>query len=107
SHLPGLPGAPSSMQGRTDRQLRREARIRRGTRPPGPSPRGGGDEPDLLPREGESLDRLAGDFCLFQLREGHRYSTDDLLAAYFACEALEALGLDAERALDLGAGSGS
>jgi tRNA1Val (adenine37-N6)-methyltransferase len=95
------------MEGRTEAQLRRETRIRRGTFAPGPRPRGTAGDASLLPRSGETLDRLAGDFCLFQLSHGHRYSTDDLLCAYFACEAAAALGVRVEAALDLGSGIGS
>jgi tRNA1Val (adenine37-N6)-methyltransferase len=95
------------VEGRTEAQQRREARIRRGTLAPGPAPRGSTDDPALLPGPGETLDRLAGDFCIFQLRGGHRYSTDDLLCAYFACEAAERLGVRVRRALDLGSGIGS
>jgi tRNA1(Val) A37 N6-methylase TrmN6 len=105
------------MDGRTQAQQKREARIRAGTQAPGPKPRGSQGDPALVPGENESLDRLAGDFCLFQRRDGHRYSTDDLLCAYFACECLaesqllrgEAPDLAARpfRVLDLGSGIGS
>jgi tRNA1Val (adenine37-N6)-methyltransferase len=51
----------------------------------------------------ETLDRLAGDWWVFQLRRGHRYSTDDVLVSWTAARA----DPDAGRLLDLGAGIGS
>ena len=51
----------------------------------------------------ESLDRLVGDWKILQLRDGHRFSTDDLLTAYTALQ----LAPRALRLLDLGAGIGS
>jgi tRNA1Val (adenine37-N6)-methyltransferase len=50
-----------------------------------------------------SLDQLAGDWRIFQLRDGHRFSTDDLLTAWAAVRAKP----EAHRLLDLGAGIGS
>jgi tRNA1(Val) A37 N6-methylase TrmN6 len=52
-----------------------------------------------------TLDRLAGDFVLFQRRRGHRHSTDDLLTAWYAVThaPIPAPG----RLLDLGSGIGS
>lgn len=58
---------------------------------------------DLEPAPHESLDRLAGDWRIFQLKRGHRFSTDDLAAAWRASLARPT----AERLLDLGAGIGS
>jgi len=51
----------------------------------------------------ETLDRLAGEWWIYQLRRGHRYNTDDVLTAWTACKTLPG----ATRVLDLGAGSGS
>ncbi len=51
----------------------------------------------------ETLDRLAGDWWIWQLRRGHRYSTDDVLLAWTGLQAKP----DASRVLDLGAGVGS
>jgi tRNA1Val (adenine37-N6)-methyltransferase len=48
-------------------------------------------------------DTLAGDWRIFQLRRGHRFSTDDLLTAWTAARA----NPEACRLLDLGAGLGS
>lgn len=50
-----------------------------------------------------TLDRLAGDWWIYQLRRGHRYATDDLLVAWRALRARP----EALRVLDLGAGVGS
>jgi tRNA1(Val) A37 N6-methylase TrmN6 len=57
----------------------------------------------LEPGPEESLDRLCGDWHIFQLRRGHRFSTDDMLVARLAAH----LRPDADRHLDLGAGTGS
>lgn len=51
----------------------------------------------------ETLDRLSGDWWIYQLRRGHRYATDDVLTAWTALRARPA----ARRLLDLGAGVGS
>lgn len=51
----------------------------------------------------QTLDRLAGDWWIFQLRRGHRYATDDLLTAWTAGRAHPR----ARQLLDLGAGVGS
>lgn len=51
-----------------------------------------------------TLDALSGDWKLFQRRRGHRYSTDDLLTAWYAIK--KANGTP-RRMLDLGTGIGS
>jgi tRNA1(Val) A37 N6-methylase TrmN6 len=56
-----------------------------------------------LPNPGETLDRLSGDWWIFQLERGHRYATDDVLTAWTAWQARP----EALRLLDLGAGVGS
>lgn len=48
-------------------------------------------------------DALSGHFRIYQYKDGHRYSTDDLLAAWYG--AVQAPG--AVRCLDLGSGIGS
>jgi len=59
---------------------------------------------DALARQPhETLDLLAGDWRIFQLRRGHRFSTDDLVTAWRAAKARP----DATRLLDLGCGIGS
>lgn len=58
---------------------------------------------EVRPRAGETLSRLAGDWWILQLAQGHRYATDDVLTAWTATAARP----DALRLLDLGAGVGS
>lgn len=55
------------------------------------------------PDSDESLNRLAGDWRIFQLKRGHRFSTDDLMTAWIAAHAAPG----AERVLDIGSGIGS
>ena len=68
---------------------------------PGPVPPGAAQPPDLP--EGESLDALSGHFRIFQLKTGHRFSTDDVLTAWYGTAWAPA----AARVLDLGSGVGS
>ena len=58
---------------------------------------------DVAPGPGETLDRLAGDWRIYQLAKGHRFSTDDLMTAWTAARAMP----DARKLLDLGSGIGS
>ncbi len=51
----------------------------------------------------ETLDAISGYFRLFQLREGHRFSTDDILVAWYGTSWCPA----ARRVLDLGSGIGT
>lgn len=51
----------------------------------------------------ETLDVICGHFCLFQLRGGHRCSTDDVLTAWYGTS----WAPSASTALDLGSGIGS
>jgi len=70
----------------------------RGWRRPGPvPPRGVSAEP------GETLDYLCGHFRIFQYERGHRYSTDDVLTAWYATQWAPRV----DRAADLGSGIGS
>lgn len=57
----------------------------------------------LPPDDALSLDRLAGEWRIYQLVRGHRFSADDLLTAWMACELAPGAALQ----LDLGAGIGS
>ncbi|MFK7927408.1 MAG: tRNA1(Val) (adenine(37)-N6)-methyltransferase [Myxococcota bacterium] len=57
----------------------------------------------LEPQPGETLDRIAGDWSIFQLRKGHRFSTDDIVCAWRASRARP----NAVHLLDLGCGIGS
>jgi tRNA1(Val) A37 N6-methylase TrmN6 len=69
---------------------------------PGPIPPGAlGHGPALEP--GESLDAISGYYRLFQLQAGHRFSTDDVLAAWYGTS----WASRAERVLDLGSGLGT
>ncbi|HSH71227.1 MAG TPA: methyltransferase [Deferrisomatales bacterium] len=72
-----------------------------GPRPPAPA------HPDLRPGPDETLDCLAGHWKIFQLRHGHRYSTDDLLTAWTASRGMLAAGTENGTLLDLGCGIGS
>jgi len=70
----------------------------RGWRRPGPVPPRG-----VEPEAGETLDYLCGHFRIFQYERGHRYSTDDVLTAWYATQWAPRVG----RAADLGSGIGS
>ena len=69
---------------------------------PGPIPPGAlGAGP--APEEGETLDAISGYYRLFQLSAGHRFSTDDVLTAWYGTSHCPA----ARKALDLGSGIGT
>jgi tRNA1(Val) A37 N6-methylase TrmN6 len=51
----------------------------------------------------ETLDAISGHFRLFQLRDGHRFSTDDILTAWYGTTWCPS----ARSALDLGSGIGT
>lgn len=70
----------------------------RGWRRPGPIPPGG-----VEPEEGETLDVICGWFRIFQYAKGHRYSTDDVLTAWYGTTNAPRV----DRAADLGSGIGS
>src|SRR5579871_6283739 len=53
--------------------------------------------------ENETLDAISGHFRLYQLRNGHRFSTDDVLTAWYGTSWCPT----AQTALDLGSGIGS
>lgn len=57
----------------------------------------------LDPEPGETLDYICGHFRIFQYDRGHRYSTDDVLVAWYATLCAPRV----DRALDLGSGIGS
>jgi tRNA1Val (adenine37-N6)-methyltransferase len=75
-----------------------------GWNPPGLEPPGDGGDPSLRPLPGETLDCLSGHWKIFQLARGHRYSTDDVLAAWYAVQALDGARELPLRHLDLGCG---
>jgi tRNA1(Val) A37 N6-methylase TrmN6 len=84
--------------------------VRPARRPPwwtasGPRPAGPGERDDLWPGENEDLCHLSGDWRIFQRVDGHRWSLDDLVTAWYAVEAADAL--DVTHHLDLGCGIGS
>ncbi|MFH1808170.1 MAG: methyltransferase [Pseudomonadota bacterium] len=66
---------------------------------PGPSPATATDSADGDP----TLDRLAGEWWIYQRQHTQRYSTDDILVAHSALEARP----QAAQVLDMGAGVGS
>ena len=71
---------------------------------PGPVPPGlaaAGAPPTIEPHE--TLDAISGHFRLFQLADGHRFSTDDILTAWYGTSWCPT----ARRALDLGSGIGT
>ncbi len=73
----------------------------RGWAKPGPVPPGAASPPEVPPEE--TLDALSGHFRIFQLRAGHRFSTDDLLTAWYGTTWVPT----AATVLDLGSGIGS
>ena len=73
----------------------------RGWAKPGPVPPGAVSPPEV-PAD-ESLDAISGHFRIFQLRQGHRFSTDDVLTAWYGTS----WAPSAARVLDLGSGIGS
>lgn len=70
----------------------------RGWTRPGPTPPGG-----IEPDPGETLDFICGHFRIFQYANGHRYSTDDVLTAWYGTVCAPRV----DRAADLGSGIGS
>jgi tRNA1(Val) A37 N6-methylase TrmN6 len=69
---------------------------------PGPIPPGAiSGEPAV--EAGETLDAISGHFRLFQLADGHRFSTDDVLTAWYGTSWCPT----ASRVLDLGSGIGT
>lgn len=68
---------------------------------PGPVPPGA--TANITPASDETLDAISGHFRLFQLRKGHRFSTDDILVAWHGTSWCPT----ARNALDLGSGIGT
>lgn len=73
----------------------------RGWAKPGPVPPGALHEPPV--GDDESLDAISGHYRIFQLKRGHRFSTDDVLAAWYGTS----WAPSARTVLDLGSGIGS
>src|SRR6186997_1198302 len=69
---------------------------------PGPIPPGASSDEPTCPA-GETLDSISGYFRLFQLANGHRFSTDDVLTAWYGTSWCPS----ARTALDLGSGIGT
>lgn len=82
--------------------MRSVERTFKGWVKPGPLPPGllSGDP---SPEPGETLDAISGHFRLFQLERGHRFSTDDVLTAWYGTTWCPS----ARTALDLGSGIGA
>ena len=69
---------------------------------PGPAPPGAmGKGPTVDP--GETLDAISGHFRIFQLECGHRFSTDDVVTAWYGTSWCPC----ARKVLDLGSGIGT
>lgn len=68
---------------------------------PGPIPPGLAS--GMVAEPQETLDAISGYFRLFQLRDGHRFSTDDILTAWYGTSWCPT----ARTALDLGSGIGT
>jgi len=76
-------------------------RYFKGYAKPGRSPNGDRETPPVEP--GESLDAISGFYRLYQLKKGHRFSTDDVLTAWYGtswCPSVRSI-------LDLGSGIGT
>ena len=65
---------------------------------PGPLPPGG-----VEAEPGETLNYISGNFRIFQYEDGHRFSTDDVLTAWYGTQWAPRV----DRAADLGSGIGS
>ena len=82
--------------------MRQDEPVFKGWTKPGPIPPGAlGQGPEL--EAGETLDAISGYFRLFQLVNGHRFSTDDVLTAWYGTSWCPT----ARTALDLGSGIGA
>ena len=85
--------------------LKKEAAIQRFRAKPAwqqeEEEKAGSQSVDVEPHE--SLDRLCGDWHVFQLKKGHRFSLDDIACSWRAANAMP----HARRLLDLGCGIGS
>ncbi len=75
----------------------------RGYAIPGDPVPGDIEHPELVIEDGETLDVLCGHFRIFQLKKGHRYSTDDILTAWYGTSWCPS----ARSILDLGSGIGT
>jgi tRNA1(Val) A37 N6-methylase TrmN6 len=105
-HLPPImiPPAPSSERSPAA-GIVRAARRPPGWVAPGPRPRTPADRTDIWPGLGEDLCYLSGDFRILQRVDGHRWSADDLVTAWYAATQVEAD--PPRRYVDLGCGIGT
>lgn len=69
---------------------------------PGPVPPGAAGRGPAI-EQGETLDAISGHFRIFQLQKGHRFSTDDVLTAWYGASWCPS----ARTVLDLGSGIGT
>ncbi|MDC0741284.1 tRNA1(Val) (adenine(37)-N6)-methyltransferase [Polyangium mundeleinium] len=96
--------APDQLAATKGAGIVRPARRPAGWVAPGPQPRTP-DREDVWPGPGEDLCYLAGDFRILQRVDGHRWSADDLVTAWYAIEQLR--HAPPRRAVDLGCGIGT
>lgn len=90
------------MKNAKDQRIRNIDPSFRGWTKPGPMPNL--DKMMEIPCEdGESLDALCGHWRIFQLKQGHRFSTDDVLTAWYGTSWCPS----ARTVLDIGSGIGS
>jgi tRNA1Val (adenine37-N6)-methyltransferase len=94
-------GAKARKQGRHLRDPSIVESHFKGWAKPGPIPPGASSPPEM-PAD-ETLDAISGHFRIFQLRDGHRFSTDDVLTAWYGTT----WAPRAASILDLGSGIGS
>lgn len=74
--------------------------VFRGWTKPGPIP----EVPEVVELlEDETIDALCGHFRIFQLRDGHRFSADDILVAWYGTSCAPSV----RNVLDLGSGIGT
>src|SRR5690348_9338614 len=80
-----------------------DAAYFKGWAKPGPIPPGMAavSQDEMLPEY--TLDAISGHYRIFQLKNGHRFSTDDILTAWYGTSWCPS----ARRVLDLGSGIGS
>ena len=64
-------------------------------------------DPHVAPKENEMLCSLSGHWCIYQLIDGHRFTTDDVLTAACAVRSVLDHNLTPKNYIDLGTGLGS
>jgi hypothetical protein len=74
---------------------------------PGPFPLGDRGDSSLQEGEDEELSYLVGNWKIFQKLGRHRYSTDDLVTTWIACDEAKRLKFIQPLLLDIGCGLGS